>query len=115
MNSLVLAYLGDAVFELYVRDFLIKSGILKVKDLQKKSIEYVSAVNQAKIFDSLALNILTSKELEIAKRGRNAHSHASKTTDILTYKKSTGFETLVGYLYINDKERLDCIMKEVLK
>lgn len=115
MNSLVLAYLGDAVFELYVREYLINSGYAKVKDLQKKSVDYVSAVNQAKMLDSLMDGVLTMEEIDIVKRGRNAHSHTSKSTDIITYKKSTGFETLIGYLYINDKERLDTIIREVLK
>ncbi len=115
MNNLVLAYLGDAVFELYVRDYLIKAGYVKVKDLQKKSINYVSATNQAIIIDRLVDNFLTTDEIDIVKRGRNAHSHSSKSTDIITYKKSTGLEALVGYLYLNDKSRLDELMTEVLK
>ena len=90
-------------------------GLVKVKDLQKNSIEYVSANAQAKILDELSNNILTEEEIDIAKRGRNAHSHSSKTTDIITYKKATGLETLIGYLYINDRNRLDIIMKEILK
>ncbi len=115
MNNLALAYLGDAVFELYVREYLLTKGLVKVKDLQKNSIEYVSANAQAKILDELSNNILTEEEIDIAKRGRNAHSHSSKTTDIITYKKATGLETLIGYLYINDRNRLDIIMKEILK
>ena len=115
MNNLVLAYLGDAVFELYVREYLIRLGYAKVKELQKKSIEYVSAKAQAKLLDELSSKILSESEIEIVKRGRNAHSHGSKSTDIVTYKKSTGLETLIGYLYINDKHRLDDIMKEALK
>ena len=115
MNNLVLAYLGDAVFELYVREYLIRLGYVKVKELQKKSIEYVSAKAQAKLLDELSSKILSESEIEIVKRGRNAHSHGSKSTNIVTYKKSTGLETLIGYLYINDKHRLDDIMKEALK
>lgn len=116
MNNLVLAYLGDAVYELYVREFLIKRGISKVKDLQKGAIEYVSAASQASILNRLLdENILSEEEIDIVKRGRNAHSHQSKSTDIATYKKSTGFESLIGYLYLNDKSRLDKIMSEVLK
>lgn len=114
MNNLVLAYLGDAVFELYVREFLIAKGICKVKDLQKMSIEYVSAVAQTKILERIKDTFLTESELDIVKRGRNAHSHNNKSTDILTYKKATGFETLIGYLYLNDKKRLDELMEEVL-
>ena len=114
MNNLVLAYLGDAVYELYIREYLIKNGLVKVKDLQKASVSYVSASSQAKIMDTLEEKVLTDEEVEIAKRGRNAHSHGSKSTDIVTYKKATGFETLIGYLYLNNKDRLDEIMKEVL-
>lgn len=116
MNNLVLAYLGDAVYDLYVREFLIEKGIAKVKDLQKNSLKYVSAVSQTQILENLINDgILTESEIEIVKQGRNARSHKSVSTDIITYKKATGFETLIGYLYKNDKERLDEIMKEVLK
>lgn len=116
MNNLVLAYIGDAVYELYVREFLIKTGISKVKELQKSSIKYVSAIAQASILeDLLNAGILSEEEIDIVKRGRNAHSHSNKTTDIVTYKKATGLETLVGYLYLNNRERLDELMKEVLK
>lgn len=116
MNNLVLAYLGDAVYELYVREYLINKGICKVKDLQKEAVKYVSANGQALIVDNLINNqILNEEEIDILKRGRNAHSHQNKSTDIITYKKATGLETLIGYLYQNNKERLEIIMKEVLK
>lgn len=116
MNNLVIAYLGDAVYELYVREFLINQGISKVKDLQKNAVKYVSAVAQAQILDDLiSKKFLTDEEIDIAKRGRNAHSHQNKSTDIITYKKSTGFETLIGYLYKNDRNRLEEVIKEVLK
>lgn len=116
MNNLVLAYLGDAVYELYVREFLIKSNVTKVKDLSKKAVGYVSAEAQASILERLVEDeFLTEEEVEVVKRGRNAHSHTSKSTDIITYKKATGFESLIGYLYLNDKTRLEEVMKEVLK
>lgn len=116
MNNLVLAYLGDAVYELYVREYLIGKGVCKVKDLQRQSVMFVSAVSQAETLEKLINeNYLRDEEIEIVKRGRNAHSHQNKSTDIMTYRKSTGFETLVGYLYLEDKIRLDEVMKEVLK
>lgn len=116
MNSLVLAFLGDAVYELYIREQLIKKGISKVKTLQKEKIKYVSATNQVRILEFLEnKGILTEEEKEIVKRGRNSHSHSNPKTDIITYKKSTGFESLVGHLYLNDKKRLDNIMKEVFE
>ena len=107
MNNLVLAYLGDAVYELHIREFLINKGIAKVKDLQQASLDYVSAKSQRKILELLENdNYLTQDEIDIVNRGRNASSHSSKTTDIITYKKATGLECLIGYLYLNNKERL---------
>ena len=116
MNNLVLAYLGDAVFELYVREFLIKNGVSKVNDLQKNAVNFVSAKAQANILENLINNnFLSEEEIDIVKRGRNAHSHNSKNTDVQTYKKSTGFEALIGYLYLNDKNRLDELMEVIIK
>ena len=115
MNTLVLAYLGDAVYELYVREFLIDEGLCKVKDLQNSAIGYVSADAQSKKLDYLLdNNLLTNDEVDLVKRGRNAHGHKNKSTDINTYKRSTGLEALIGYLYLNDKKRLDEVMKVVL-
>lgn len=106
MNNLVMAYLGDAVYELYIREYLINKGIAKVKKLQEASINYVSAVSQRRILEKLIdNNYLTDEEIEIVNRGRNASSHQSKTTDIITYKKSTGFECLIGNLYKYNKDR----------
>lgn len=116
MNNLVLAYLGDAVFELYVREFLIQKGISKVKDLQKNAVEFVSAKAQAAILEKLINNnMLSDEEIDIVKRGRNAHSHNSKSTDVQTYKKSTGLEALIGYLYLNNKSRLNELMEVIVK
>lgn len=115
MNNLSLAYLGDAVFELYIREYLINKKIYKVNDLQKESLNYITAPLQRKILENLINeNILTEEEIEIVKRGRNASSHKSKTTDVVTYHMSTGFECLIGYLYLNNKERLKEIMEKIL-
>lgn len=106
MNSLTYAYIGDAVYELYIREYLINKGICKVKDLQNESIKYVSAVSQRKILEELIdSNYLSDEEIEIVNRGRNASSHPSKTTDIITYKKATGLECLIGNLYTTNKDR----------
>lgn len=107
MNNLVLAYLGDAVYELHIREYLINKGIAKVKELQSASLDYVSAKSQRRILELLINdNYLSNDEIEIVNRGRNASSHSSKTTDIITYKKATGLECLIGYLYLNNKERM---------
>lgn len=111
MNNLVLAYLGDAVYELRIREYLINKGIAKVKELQKESLNYVSATSQRRILEEMINNnILSEDEIEIVNRGRNADSHKSKTTDIVTYKKATGLECLIGYLYKNNLERCNEIM-----
>lgn len=115
MNNLVMAYLGDAVYELYIREYLINKGICKVKDLQNESIKYVSAVSQRRILEELINdNFLTEEEIEIVNRGRNASSHPSKTTDIVTYKKATGFECLIGNLYNDNRERCYEILNKVV-
>lgn len=105
MNNLVLAYLGDAVYELYIREYLISKNICKVNDLQNESLKYVSAKSQSihlsRLIDS---NFLTEGEIDIVKRGRNMSSHGKKNTDIVTYKKSTGLECLIGYLRVNKKD-----------
>ena len=105
INVITLAYLGDAIYELYVRKYLIEKGIAKVDDLQKKAVRYVSSKSQSKIVNYLTVNnILTDREQEIIKRGRNykRDSHP-RNTDIITYKISTGFEALLGYLYLNNE------------
>ena len=116
INVITLAYLGDSVYELYVRDYLIHKGIAKVIELQKEAVKYVSAKGQVKILNYLIKNnFLDTIEMDIVKRGRNykRESHP-KNTDIITYKNSTGFETLIGYLYFSKKiDRLDEIMDKI--
>ena len=115
INTLAMAYLGDAVFDLYIREYLLRKNIVKVNELQKEAIKYVSANNQVRLLDKIN-EFLTLEELEIVKKGRNAKSHkAPKNTDILTYKHATGFETLIGYLYLNNKQRLDEIINKILE
>ncbi len=116
INIISLAYLGDAVYEVYIREKLLSLGNTKVEELQKQAINYVSAKAQCRILNNLLdNNILTNEEIDIVKRGRN-YKRAShpKNTDIITYKMSTGFEALIGYLYLdNQKERLEEILKNI--
>lgn len=118
INVISLAYLGDSVYEVYVREHLIKKGIALVEDLQREAIKFVSAKSQSKIVRWLTdHNYLSNDELDIIKRGRNYKrgSHP-KNTDIITYKNSTGFEALIGYLYLDNKiDRLDEIIKYILE
>lgn len=106
LNVITLAYLGDAIYEVYVRESLIRQGIVRVEELQKRAVLYVSAKGQANILRRLMEeNKLSLEEIEVVKRGRNyKRSSHPKHTDILTYKLSTGFETLIGYLYLSKKE-----------
>ena len=117
LNILVLAYLGDCVYENYVRKHLIELGIAKVNDLQKASIRFVSAVNQAKFIKIMIdSNFINELELSIVKRARNykTTSHP-KNCDIITYKYATGLEALIGALdLMNKKERIDEIMNFIL-
>ena len=118
INIQVLALLGDAIYSLYIREKLIEVGyndIEKIKEgindsnkLQKLIIEYVSAKGEVKALNYLIdNNLLTNDELDIVKRGRNYKNNSHpKNTDIITYKLSTGFESLLGDLYLNDTERL---------
>lgn len=116
MNNLVLAYLGDAVYELWIREYLINKGFCKVNDLQNESLKYVSAKSQSnhleRLFNS---NFLTQNEIEIVKRGRNMNSHGKKNTDIITYKRSTGLECLIGSLKVDKNyDRINEIMKFIV-
>lgn len=118
INVITLAYMGDAVYEVYIREDLIKKGIAKVEDLQKEAIKYVSAKSQARILKYLLdIGYLSNEEIDVVKRGRNYKrgSHP-KNTDIITYKNSTGFEALIGYLYLSDKiDRVTEIVNLILE
>lgn len=117
LNSLELAYIGDAVYEVYVREYLLKKGIRKVNNLQKEAKKFVSAKGQCEILAKLSENFLTEEELEIVKHARNYKSVSKpKNTDIITYKYATGFEALIGHLYIsNNIKRITEIIDKVLE
>lgn len=117
-NILSLAYLGDSVYELYIREYLLSRGITKVNTLQKQAIQFVSAKAQCNfVTEMLKENFLNDEEIAIFNRGRNHKSHSSpKNTDIITYKYSTGLEAVIGYLYLQKKiERLQEIMKFIIE
>lgn len=115
-NIIVYAYLGDAVYELYVRNKQIEKSFEKVDILQKNKLNYVTAKAQANILNNLINNnILDSDELDIVKRARNyKRSSHPKNTDLVTYKLATGFEALIGYLYYHKKiDRLNEILESI--
>lgn len=116
INIITLAYIGDAIYEVYIRDNLIRKGIVKVEELQKHAIRYVSAKGQKEILTKLMdKRVLTEEEIDIVKRGRNnKRTNHPKNTDIITYKQATGFEALIGYLYLEKKyDRLKEIFKYI--
>lgn len=104
INSGVLAYIGDAVYELEIRKYLVEKNINKVNDLQNKAISYVSAKAQSCFLNKLVeSNILTDEELRVIRRARNYKPFSKpKNTDIVTYKKSTAFEALIGMLWLKE-------------
>lgn len=110
LNSLALAYMGDAIFEVYVREHLLQSGKVKPHLLHKEATHYVSAKAQASMIHYLLEHsLLTDEEVAVVMRGRNAKSGTvPKNTDVQTYRYGTAFEALMGYLYLlKREERLD--------
>ncbi|WP_314733337.1 Mini-ribonuclease 3 [Anaerobacillus sp. CMMVII] len=115
INALALAYMGDSILDTYVRYRLIASGKVRPHQLHKKATEYVSAKAQAEVLNCLLANgFLTEEEMAVAMRGRNSKpGNVRKNTDLQTYRMSTAFEALIGYLYLLDKyERLDEIIEQ---
>ncbi len=110
LPSLTLAYIGDAVYELWVRQHLISRGCIKVNDLHRMAVKYVNAGTQSELVAHLDA-ILDEKEAQILKRGRNAKSgRQPKNMEMIDYRRATGLEALVGYLYLlNKQEKLDQI------
>ncbi len=117
INVLVLAYLGDNIYEYYVRRFLIEKKISNVNDLQKNAVTFVSAVNQAKYLDELLNNnFFSDEELSIIYRARNHKGGKHpKNCDVITYKYATALEALIGYLKLSNREnRIEEIMNIIL-
>jgi ribonuclease-3 family protein len=122
VKSLALAYMGDAVFEVYVREFLLKQGQVKPHHLHQEAVRFVSAKGQAKvILHWLDAAMLSDEEKRVVFRARNAKSGSiPKNTSVQTYRYSTGFEALLGFHYLSEnKERLyelmDAAVKFILK
>ena len=99
LSPLTLAFLGDAVFELRVREKLAGQGSMPVQQLHKKAVAYVCARAQANAVANLD-GVLTEEELSIFKRGRNTHSHVPKNARTADYRLATGLEALFGFLHM---------------
>lgn len=103
LSPLQLAYIGDAVYELFVRTYILNKTI-PVNKLHNETIRYVKAKSQSDIVHALE-DILTEEEKDLVRRGRNAKTNSTpKNAEIIDYKYATGFESLIGYLYLTGKD-----------
>ncbi|WP_079708187.1 Mini-ribonuclease 3 [Paraliobacillus ryukyuensis] len=117
MKALSLAYMGDAIYEVYVREHLISKGSLKPHALHQAAIKFVAAKAQAKVIKHwLGKQRLTEEEEAIVRRGRNAKSGTiPKNTDVQTYRYSSAFEALIGYHYLaKNQEQLQTLIQEAI-
>ncbi|MDY0023553.1 MAG: ribonuclease III domain-containing protein [Candidatus Izemoplasmatales bacterium] len=111
-NGLTLAYIGDSYYEMWIRDYCLSKGYTLVNDLHNMAIGYTGSVYQAIAAAALLNDFYTEEEIKIYKRGRNQNAtHKPKNADVKTYNMSTGFEAVIGYLYLKkDFERLENIL-----
>lgn len=116
VSCLVLAYLGDAVYELYVRSYLIGDGRVKVNRLHKEAVKMVQAKTQAQVLKSLE-GTLDETEAGVVRRGRNTKSvHVPKNAEVIDYRHATALECLFGYLYLKGRhERIAEIFAKAVK
>ena len=110
-SPLTLAYLGDCIYELYVRSYLVKDGNENVNKLHKSATTYVCCKGQAEFFRKTE-SLLSEKEMSVFKRGRNTKSHVPKNSEMSDYRVATGVEALFGFLYLSGEEERIC---ELLK
>ena len=118
MSPLTWAYVGDSVYELYIRVYLANTTNLNPHRMHVESIKSVNAGSQAKeVKNLIEINFLTDDEKEIVRRGRNTQNHhLPKNASLEDYSYSTGFEALIGYLFLNKKEeRIKEIIKKVIE
>lgn len=116
LNTTALAYMGDAVYEQFIREHILTKGGTDVNKLHRISTMYVSAPAQAKIIKSL-FDDLTEEEQKLVKRARNRKYHTkAKNANPVTYKWATALEALIGYLYLSgDKQRLAEICEKAVE
>lgn len=113
-SPLTLAYLGDCVYELFVRTYLLKDANLPVHRLHKSAVKMVNAKAQSDLYQKVK-DILTDEETAVYKRGRNTNSHPPKNANMVDYKSATGMEALIGYLYLKgESERILEILKNLI-
>jgi ribonuclease III family protein len=114
-SPLVLAYIGDAVYELMVRTHIVAQGKRRMQAIHLNTVDLVRAENQARFIRQIE-NQLTPEERDVVRRGRNTRSSPPKNADPQAYRMSTGFEALLGYLYLQgDEERLRFLVQQAWK
>ena len=115
-HVLKLAYVGDTIFDLFTRNYLVKkyADTIKIGDLHKKNSDLVCAKSQSKISDYLVDNVFTEEEVDFFKHARNAHSNSkSKNSSIVEYRKATGLEATLGLLFYKDGKRLVKVLDKI--
>lgn len=117
MNTTSLAFLGDAVYEVYIRNHVMESGQVNANRLHSMAVKYVRAQSQASVLKQMLGGFLTEEEAALAKRARNHRSSSRpRHADPVDYKLATAFEALIGYLYLKrDEERAREIMAEAVR
>lgn len=116
LSPLALAYIGDAVYELAVREYLVGCGQAHNKDLHRRAVELVRAERQSALYESIA-DLLDDEEKQVMRQGRNAKGgHQPPHTSVGAYRRATGVEALVGWLYLQGKnERLKLIFEQLFE
>ncbi len=112
LSPLTWAYVGDCVYELYIRTMLVNNTNMKPNKLHIETIKYVKAKSQADLLDKIK-NKLTDEEKDIVRRGRNTENHhLPKNSNVIEYARATAFEALIGYLYLTKRFTR---LREILK
>ncbi len=117
-SPLTLAFLGDAVFSLYMREYVVKKGNMSVNKLHKRTVGLVSANAQEKaVMDLIKMDVLSPEELEVYKRGENAQTEThAKNASAKSYHRATGFECLIGWLYLKeDQARISELLNKAIE
>ena len=103
-SPLTLAYIGDGIFDLVIRSLVVAKGNTRASELHKRTSQIVKAHTQAEMMEVLLLPLLSEEEADVYRRGRNAKSYTmAKNATMADYRKATGFEALMGYLYLKDE------------
>ena len=114
LSPAIMAYIGDSLFELFIRNFLLEQKVCKPNQLHKQAINYVNATSQAKLLEEIREE-LTEKETTIVRRGRNVKTSIPQNANSKDYRYSTAFEALLGYLYLSKAEERLMELFDIIK